>query len=79
MQILMFQYMAQEAEKASLDKRPPCNATLVFQRMQVLSQAEINDYKDKIEISREDQEKEYKDSPDRFKQLSQGESDSHLL
>jgi peptidyl-prolyl cis-trans isomerase C len=69
MQILMFQYMAQEAEKASLDKRPPWNATLEFQRMQVLSQAEINDYKDKIDVSREDQEKEYKDSPDRFKQV----------
>jgi hypothetical protein len=69
MQILMFRYLAEEAEKQNLDKRPPWNSTLEFQRMQVLSQAEINDYKDKIQVSTEDQEKHYKDNPDRFKEV----------
>ncbi len=68
-QLLMFRYMAEEAEKQNLDKRPPWNSTLEFQRMQVLSQAEINDYKDKIQISAEDQEKHYKENPDRFKEV----------
>lgn len=66
--ILMFRYMADEAEKANLDKRAPWKDTIEFQRMQILSQAEVNDYKDKVQISVEDQEKEYKENPDRFKQ-----------
>jgi peptidyl-prolyl cis-trans isomerase C len=68
MQMLMFRYMAEEAEKANLDKRAPWKDTLEFQRMTVLYQAEINDYKDKIQISPEDQEKAYKENPDRYKQ-----------
>ena len=64
----MFRYMADEAEKANLDKRAPWKDTIEFQRMQILSQAEVNDYKDKVQISVEDQEKEYKENPDRFKQ-----------
>jgi peptidyl-prolyl cis-trans isomerase C len=68
-QLLMYRYMADEAEKANLDKRAPWNATLEFQRMQILTQAEVNEYKDKIQISAEDQEKQYKEDPDRFKQV----------
>src|SRR5882724_11676902 len=59
-QILMLQHMAEEAEKAGLDKRAPWKDTLEFQRMTILYQAEINDYKDKIQISPEDQDKTYK-------------------
>jgi peptidyl-prolyl cis-trans isomerase C len=69
MQILMFRYLADEAEKANLDKRPDLKATLDFQRMVVLYQAEINDYKDKIAVTREDQDKVYQENPDRFKQV----------
>jgi peptidyl-prolyl cis-trans isomerase C len=69
MQILMFRYLADEAEKANLDKRPDLKATLEFQRMAILYQAEINEYKDKIPVSREDQDKMYQENPDRFKQV----------
>jgi peptidyl-prolyl cis-trans isomerase C len=69
MQILMFRYLADEAEKGNLDKRPDLKATLEFQRMVVLYQAEINDYKDKIAVTREDQDKVYQENPDRFKQV----------
>ena len=69
MQILMFRYLADEAEKANLDKRPDLKASLEFQRMAILYQAEINDYKDKIPVSREDQDKMYQENPDRFKQV----------
>jgi peptidyl-prolyl cis-trans isomerase C len=68
-QLLMLRYLAEEAEKQNIDKRPPWSTTLEFQRMQILGQAEINDYKDKIQISAEDQEKQYKENPDRFKQV----------
>jgi peptidyl-prolyl cis-trans isomerase C len=69
MTILMIQYLAEEAEKQNIDKRPPWNSTIEFQRRQILMQAEINDYKDKIQISAEDQEKHYKENPDRFKEV----------
>jgi peptidyl-prolyl cis-trans isomerase C len=69
MTILMIRYLAEEAEKQNIDKRPPWNSTIEFQRMQILMQAEINDYKDKIQISAEDQEKNYKENPDRFKEV----------
>jgi parvulin-like peptidyl-prolyl isomerase len=68
-QLLMLKYLAEEAEKANLDKRAPWKDTLEYQRMSILFQAEINDYKDKIQISQEDQEKLYKENPDRFKEV----------
>jgi peptidyl-prolyl cis-trans isomerase C len=43
MTILMIRYLAEEAEKQNIDKRPPWNSTIEFQRMQILMQAEIND------------------------------------
>jgi parvulin-like peptidyl-prolyl isomerase len=68
-QLLMFRYLADEAEKANLDKRPDLKTTLEFQRMNLLYQAEINEYKDKIPVTREDQDKVYLENPDRFKQV----------
>ncbi len=66
--LFMFRYLAAEAEKANLDKRSPLKDNLEFQRMTLLYQAEINEYKNKIAITPEDQQKLYKDSQDRFKQ-----------
>jgi parvulin-like peptidyl-prolyl isomerase len=68
-QLLMLKYLAEEAEKANLDKRSPWKDTLEYQRMSVLFQAEVQEYKDKIQISQEDQEKLYKENPDRFKEV----------
>src|SRR5258708_15121998 len=67
--VFMLRYMAEEAEKAGLDKQPPWKDSLEFQRMTILYQAEMNDHKDKIQISQEDQDKSYKENPDRFKQV----------
>jgi peptidyl-prolyl cis-trans isomerase C len=67
--VLMLRYMAEEAEKANLDKQAPWKDSLEFQRMTILYQAEMNDYKDKIQVSAEDQDKTYKENPDRFKQV----------
>jgi peptidyl-prolyl cis-trans isomerase C len=67
-QIFMFRFMAEEAEKANLDKQSPWKDTIEYQRLTVLYQAEVNHVKNTATISPEDQEKEYKDNPDRFKQ-----------
>jgi peptidyl-prolyl cis-trans isomerase C len=67
--LLMFKYLADEAEKANLDKRQDLKTALDYQRMNLLYQAEINEYKDKIAVTREDQDKVYQENPDRFKQV----------
>ncbi|MGD0302728.1 MAG: peptidylprolyl isomerase [Bryobacteraceae bacterium] len=69
MQLLLYKYLAAEAEKANLDKRSPWKDALEFQRMLILQQAELSDFKDKIQITAEEQEKSYKENPDRFKQV----------
>lgn len=68
-QIFLFQHLAEEAEKANLDKQAPWKQDLEFQHMAVLYQAEINEYKNKVNVTAEDQEKLYKDNSDRFKQV----------
>jgi peptidyl-prolyl cis-trans isomerase C len=68
-QILMLRFLAEEAEKANLDKREPWKDSLEYQRMNILFQAEINDFKDKIQVTNEDQDKQYRENPDRFKQV----------
>jgi peptidyl-prolyl cis-trans isomerase C len=67
-QIFLFRFMAEEAEKANLDKQSPWKDTIEFQRLTVLYQAEINHVKNTVVISDEDQQKSYKENPDRFKQ-----------
>jgi len=68
-QLFLYQHLAQEAEKANLDKQEPWKDDIAFQRMVLLSQAEMNEYKNHIAITPEDQEKIYKENPDRFKQV----------
>jgi len=68
-QYFTFQHLAEEAEKANLDKQAPYKDLIALQRMQVLAQAESNEYKDHIVITTEDQEKFYNEKPDRFKQV----------
>jgi len=68
-QLFLYQHLAEEAEKANLDKQAPWKDDLAFQRMVLLSQAEMNEYKNQIQVSPEDQEKVYKENPDRFKQV----------
>jgi len=67
-QIFLFQHLAEEAEKANLDKQAPWKTDLSFQRMTILYQAEINEVKNHTPAPEADQEKLYKDNPDRFKQ-----------
>jgi len=68
-QIFLFKHLAEEAEKANLDKQAPWKTDLAFSRLQILYQAEINDVKNKTAAPEADQEKLYKDNPDRFKQV----------
>jgi len=60
--------LAEDAEKAGLDKQPPYKEALEFNRVQVLSQAQLMMIQNGGVVSNEDQEKYYKDHPEKFRQ-----------
>ena len=60
--------LAEDAEKAGLDKQPPYEEALAFNRIQVLSQAQLMMIQNGGIVSTEDQEKYYKDHPEKFRQ-----------
>jgi hypothetical protein len=67
-QIFLFKHLAEEAEKASLDKTSPWKGEIEFAKMQILYQAEMNHVKNTAVITDEEQQKLYNENPDRFKQ-----------
>ena len=68
-QVFLMQKLAADAEEAGLDQKAPYKEQLEMQRMQVLSTAELTDTNNSMVIPREDQEKYYKDNPDKFKEV----------
>lgn len=66
MQIFLFRHLADEAVKAGLDQKGPYKEALAFNRMTILYQAEVNDYRNRIPVSPEDEQKLYKEHPERF-------------
>lgn len=67
-QLFLMYHLMEDAEKAGLDKQSPYKDALEFQRLQVLSQAELTILQATITIPKEDQEKYYKEHPEKFKQ-----------
>jgi peptidyl-prolyl cis-trans isomerase C len=67
-QVFLMKRLAEDAEKAGLDKQSPYKDALEFNRLQVLSQAELVTIQATAVISRLDQEKYYKDHPEKFRQ-----------
>jgi peptidyl-prolyl cis-trans isomerase C len=67
-QLFLYKRLAEDAEKAGLDKKTPYQEQLEFGRMQLLAQAQLTTYGNSISVTPEDQEKYYKDNPDKFKQ-----------
>jgi peptidyl-prolyl cis-trans isomerase C len=68
-QVFLMQKLADDAEKAGLDKRDPYKDQLEMSRIQVLSTAALSDFSNSMQISGEDQQKYYKDNSDKFKQV----------
>lgn len=67
-QLFLMRHLAEDAEKAGLDKQSPYKDALEFSRLQVLSQAELTILQATVTTPREDQEKYYKEHPEKFKQ-----------
>jgi peptidyl-prolyl cis-trans isomerase C len=68
-QLFLMQRLAGDAEKAGLDQKQPLKDQIEMQRMQLLSTAELTDMNNTMKVTDEDQEKYYKDNPDKFKQV----------
>lgn len=68
-QVFLMQRLAADAEKAGLDQRPPYKDQLAMQRMQVLSTAQLSDINNAMQITTEEEEKYYKDNPDKYKEV----------
>jgi peptidyl-prolyl cis-trans isomerase C len=67
-QLFLMKRLAEDAEKAGLDKQPPYQQALEFNRIQVLSQAQLGMIQNGGIVSSDDQEKYYKEHPEKFRQ-----------
>jgi len=67
-QLFLYQQLAADGEKAGLDKDDPWKATLEFQRMQTLAQAQLTTHGNLIQVSAEDQQEYYKKNADKYRQ-----------
>jgi len=68
-QVFLMQRLAADAEKAGLDQKAPYKDQLEMLRMQLLYNAEITDFNNTLPVTPEDQQKYYKDNPDKFKEV----------
>jgi peptidyl-prolyl cis-trans isomerase C len=68
-QVFLMQRLAEDAEKAGLDKKDPFKDQIEMSRMQVLSTAELSDVNNTMVVTEEEQQKYYKDNPDKYKEV----------
>ena len=67
-QIFLMKRLLEDAEKAGIDKKSPYKEQIEFNRLQLLAQAELTEYGNNIRVVPEDEQKYYKDNPDKYKQ-----------
>jgi parvulin-like peptidyl-prolyl isomerase len=66
--ILMLQHLAKQAEFHNLDKEPQFRQNLEFSRLQMLWQAEMNDFRNHITVAPEQEKKRYEERKDNYRQ-----------
>jgi peptidyl-prolyl cis-trans isomerase C len=67
-QVFMMQKLAEDAEKADLDKQSPYKEQISTYRLQLLSTAELSKVNNDFQISPEEQQKYYQDNPEKYKE-----------
>lgn len=67
-QVLMLQKLTEDAIKDELDKRPPYKEQLELNRLQILGNAELTIHGNSFPVTSADEEKYYKDHPDKFQE-----------
>jgi peptidyl-prolyl cis-trans isomerase C len=68
-QVFLMQKLAEDAQKAGLDQKEPFKEQLEMSRIQVLSTAELSNVTNTMPVTGEEQQKYYKDNPDKFKEV----------
>jgi peptidyl-prolyl cis-trans isomerase C len=68
-QVFLMQRLAEDAEKAGLDKRDPFKDQLEMARLQVLSTAELSDANNSMNVTEEEEQKYYNENPDKYKEV----------
>jgi peptidyl-prolyl cis-trans isomerase C len=68
-QIFLMQRLAEDAQKAGLDQREPFKDQLEMARVQVLSNAQLSEVTNSMQITEAEEKKYYKENPDKFKQV----------
>jgi parvulin-like peptidyl-prolyl isomerase len=66
--LFVMQRLAEDAEKAGLDKEAPYKDAIEFNRMQILSEAQLTTHSNLIQVTKEDQEQYYKKNADQYRQ-----------
>ena len=66
--ILVYQKLAEDATKEKLDQSSPYKEQIEFSRVQLLAQAELTLHGNSIQVSADDQQKYYKDHPEKFQE-----------
>jgi peptidyl-prolyl cis-trans isomerase C len=69
-QVFLMQHLAEEAEKAGLDKKEPLKTALEMQRMQALSTAELSDVRNTMAVPENEEQEYYKANQDKFKEVN---------
>jgi len=68
-QYALMQRLSEMAEKAKLDEKSPYKESLAFNRMNILTQAQINEIYDSLPVHLEDEQKYYDENKSRFEQV----------
>jgi len=68
-QLFLMMRLAEDAEKANMDKTSPYKEAVELARVQTLAQAWLNKMNSSFNISGDDQQKYYKENPDKFKEV----------
>lgn len=68
-QVFLMQRLAADAEKAGLDKQSPYKEQIEATRLQLLSTAELSTIDNTMPVPQEEQQKYYKDNPEKFKEV----------
>jgi peptidyl-prolyl cis-trans isomerase C len=67
-QLLIFQKLAEDAEQEGRDKQSPYKEQLEITRLQILGNAELTIHGNMLDVPIPDQEKYYKDHPDKYQE-----------
>jgi peptidyl-prolyl cis-trans isomerase C len=68
-QVFLMQRLAEDAQKAGLDKQSPYKEQIYGYELQVLSTAELSSVNNNMPVPQDEQQKYYKENPDKFKEV----------